>query len=236
VSETDDLRALMEADRWIDRVRSQRSHLPEMVELATVEEELRALLKALNEAQAARAPVRTAYVDAQREAGRFAARAGEIENSLAVSTANARELSALQHELEHLRALQGRSEDRELEYLLAVEPLDEVVESIKTRAQPLVERRTYLQTAITALQSTLDEEAATLRDDRAVRAKALSPELLARYNSSFVRLGTSGAAQVDAGRCDGCRIALSPLDLDRWKGVSAGTFMNCPECGRLLLP
>ena len=39
MSETDNLRALMEADRWIDRVTAQRNHLPEMAELVTVEEE-----------------------------------------------------------------------------------------------------------------------------------------------------------------------------------------------------
>ena len=67
-------------------------------------------------------------------------------------------------------------------------------------------------------------------------ANAVSPELLARYDAAFARVGTSGAAQVDAGRCDGCRIALSPLDVDRWKGQAEGSLMNCPECGRLLLP
>jgi predicted nucleic acid-binding Zn-ribbon protein len=226
----------MEADRWIDRVQSQRSHLPEMTELTTVEEELRGLLKALTEAQTARAPVRTAYEDAQHEAERMATRASELEKTLAVSTANARELNALQRELEHVRELQGRSEDRELDYLLAVEPLDEAVDSIKARAQPLVVRRADLQNSVAALQGTLDDEVTSLRDERAVRAAALSPELLARYDSALVRGGTSGAAQVVGGRCDGCRIALSPLDLDRWKGVPAGTFMDCAECGRLLLP
>ena len=70
MSETDAIRALMEADRWIDRVTSQRSHLPEIAELASVETELRSLLIALREAEAELAPVRTAYDDAQRESER----------------------------------------------------------------------------------------------------------------------------------------------------------------------
>ncbi len=226
----------MEADRWIDRVGSQRSHLPEMAELSTIEVELRSLLKALQEAQAAQAPVRTAYEDAQSEAARLAKRAGDLERTLSASTANARELTALQNELDHVRELLGRSEDRELELLLAVEPLDEVVSSIKAQAQPAVARRTELQGVIAELQATLDEELVSLRRARRERAAALSPELLARYDAALVRVGTSGAAQVDAGRCDGCRIALSPLDVDRWKSQMAGTFMPCPECGRLLLP
>jgi predicted nucleic acid-binding Zn-ribbon protein len=226
----------MEADRWIDRVTSQRTHLPEMAELATVEGELRELLKVLNEAQAAQAPVRTAFDDAEREAARLRTRAQSLDATLAASTANARELAALQHEVANVKELLEQSEDRELEYLLAVEPLDEVVKSVKERAQPTVARRSELQAIITDLQSTLDDELVALREGRVARATALPAKLLASYDAALVRVGTSGAAQVDAGRCDGCRIALSPLDLDRWKAQPADTFMPCPECGRLLLP
>ena len=230
------LRALMEADRWIDRVRSQRSHLPEMIELATVEDELRGLLKALQEAQATQAPVRTAYEDAANAAQRLRQRTGDLEKTLSTSTANARELTALQRELEHVRELLGHAEDLELELLIAVEPRDELVASIKARAQPLVGRRVELQALIGQLQSSLDEELVALRQSRDERVSALSSELRARYDHALARSGASGAAQVNAGRCDGCRIALAPLDFDRWKGQPAETFMACPECGRLLLP
>ena len=113
-----------------------------------------------------------------------------------------------------------------------------MVAAIKGRAQPGVARRGELQaTGSPNSQASLDEELASLREGRRDCASAaVSPELLARYDAALVRAGTSGAAQVDAGRCDGCRIALSPLDVDRWKGQPSGTFMACPECGRLLLP
>ena len=236
MSETDALRALMEADRWIDRVGSQRNHLPEMAELTTIEDELRGLVKALQEAQAAQAPVKTAFDDAAREAERLESRAKSLDATLAGSTANARELAALQHELQHVRELLERAEDLELDYLVALEPLDATVGAIKERAQPSATRRSELQAIVLTLQASLDEELVALRSERRTRADALSSELLARYDGALVRVGTSGAAQVDAGRCDGCRIALSPLDVDRWKAQAPDTFMTCPECGRLLLP
>jgi hypothetical protein len=135
-----------------------------------------------------------------------------------------------------VRELLGRNDDSELEYLIAVEPLDEAVSLIKATAQPAVARRSELQGTITELQASLEEELLALHRQRAERAAAVSPELLSRYEAAFARVGTSGAAQVVSGHCDGCRIALSPLDVDRWKGQPEGTFMNCPECGRLLLP
>ena len=47
----------MEADRWIERVRAQKTHLPELAELATLEAELRALLGQLRAAEAEIAPL-----------------------------------------------------------------------------------------------------------------------------------------------------------------------------------
>ena len=226
----------MEADRWIDRVTSQRTHLPEMAELAALETELRAQSKALQEAQAALAPVRAAYEDAQREGERLRARATSLDTTLSASTANARELAALQTELQHVRELLERNDDRELELLIEHEPLDEAVAAVKVAAQPAVARRAELQHTITELQSSLDDELVALHATRSTCAVAVPPPLLGRYEAAMARVGTSGASQVVSGHCDGCRIALSPLDVDRWKGQPEGTFMPCPECGRLLLP
>jgi predicted nucleic acid-binding Zn-ribbon protein len=236
VDETEQLRALMEADRWIDRVGSQREHLPETSELATLEVELRGFAAALQAAKAAQIPVRSAYEAAQHDTERLATRARDLEQRLTSSTANARELAAIHNELEHVRQLLSSGEDLELGLLIDVEPLDDAVSGIKAHAQPGLVRRGELQTTIAGLQSTLDEEITSLRAARVTRAGALSPELLARYQAVMSRVGVTGAAQVEAGRCDGCRIALSPLDVDRWKAQAPGSFMACPECGRLLLP
>jgi predicted nucleic acid-binding Zn-ribbon protein len=226
----------MEADRWIDRVTAQRSHLPESIDLEALEVQLRLFAKSLNDAKAAQAPIRSSYEQAQAEATRLAKRAGDLEATLSTSTANARELAALHGELEHVRQLQSTGEDRELELMIEVEPLDEAVARIKALAQPAMLRRGELLVTISELQASLDEELVALRDARVDRSRALSNELLGRYEAILQRVGQSGAAQIDAGRCDGCRIALSPLDLDRWKAQPEGTFMPCPECARLLLP
>lgn len=236
MSETDALRALMEADRWIERVTGQRSHLPEIAELAALEDELRKLLVELRAAEATMTPLKDSYENVAKESARLKTRAGDLDVTLASSTANARELTALQNELTHVRALLGESEDRELQLLLEVEPEEQKVAAIKSRAQPMVLRRTELRDAITQLQVTLDDELVALRRDRDERATALSLALLSRYDAAFARSGTSGAAQVVEGRCDGCRIALSPLDFDRWKSQAPLTYLDCPECGRLLLP
>jgi predicted nucleic acid-binding Zn-ribbon protein len=236
VSETDDVRALMEADRWIDRVKAQKTHLPEQAELTALEAELRHLLGDLHETEARLAPVKAAYDQVAKESAHLRERAGALDATLSTSTANARELGAIQTELTHVRTLLAASEDRELELLLEVEPLEDEVAAIKTRAQPGVARRAQLVDTIAQLQASLDEELVALRRSRAEKAAPVPTPLLSRYDAALKRVGTSGAAQVVEGRCDGCRLALSPLDYDRFKSLPADTFMDCPECGRVLLP
>jgi predicted nucleic acid-binding Zn-ribbon protein len=226
----------MEADRWIERVSAQRTHLPESAELVELEAELRALQKSLLEIEAVAGPLKSAYEGAARESSRLKKRANDLDSTLTASTANARELGALQKELTHVRMLLNESEDRELELLLEVDPREAEIAALKSRAQPGVVRRRELMEVIAQLQASLAEELVSLRDAREERATALPIDLLSRYDVSMAHAGISGAAQVIDGRCDGCRLALSPLDVDRWKAQKIGTFMDCPECGRLLLP
>jgi uncharacterized protein len=235
MSESESVRALMEADRWIDRVNSQRTHLPEIAELEELEKELRRLLGELHEAESALAPVKAAYDAASGESRRLKTRAGDLDATLSTSTANARELNALQVELTHLRSLLGESEDRELELLVELEPLEERVRSIKDAAQPGVQRRAELRDLVKELQATLDEELASLRVTREEKAEALSTSVRARYEAALKRVGTSGAAQFVDGRCDGCRLALSPLEADRFRAHTGEDVLDCPECARLLL-
>jgi predicted nucleic acid-binding Zn-ribbon protein len=226
----------MEADRWIDRVNAQKTHLPEQAELTALEADLRQLLGDLHETEARLDPVKAAYDQVAKESAHLRERAGALDTTLSTSTANARELGAIQTELTHVRALLAAREDRELELLLEVEPLEQAVAAIKTRAHPGVARRAELVETIAQLRASLDEELVALRQSRAEKAAPLPTALLARYDAALKRVGTSGAAQVVEGRCDGCRLALSPLDYDRFKSLPPDTFMDCPECGRVLLP
>jgi uncharacterized protein len=235
VSEADALRALMEADRWIDRVRSQKTHLPESAELSVLEAELRSLLKDLHDAETALAPLKTDFDAVDSESRRLRNRAKDLDDALNASTASSRELSAIQGELTHVRTLLAEIEDRELALLESLEPAESRIEAIKQFAQPGVRRRAELLASIALLQGTLDEELVSLERDRDERALVVPSPLLTRYDAAMRRVGTSGAAQVVEGRCDGCRLALSPLDYDRYRAQPPDSFMDCPECGRLLL-
>jgi predicted nucleic acid-binding Zn-ribbon protein len=235
VSDETHLRELMEADRWVDRVRAQREHLPELGELAAVESELRALAERLGALEAARRPARDAFNEAADRAESLRQRRADLERRLEGASAPARELATLQSELDRLAGMLNEAEDLEVALLLELEPLDEVAHEVRTQAQPLAQRRHDLQGVIVELQATLDDEITHLRARRDQLAERLGPALAQRYGAALARAGVSGAALVDGQRCDGCRVALSPLDLDRWRAAPSGSFPECPHCGRLLL-
>ncbi|HEY1824641.1 MAG TPA: C4-type zinc ribbon domain-containing protein [Acidimicrobiales bacterium] len=235
MSDTDALRSLMEADRWMERVRAQRTHLPEIAELAELEAQLRGQLSSLREAEALLTPVLARSRALEAESERLRLRAKDLDDALSSSTAGARELSAIQGELGHVRELLSRSEDVEIELLEESEPLAARIEEIKASAQPGVHRRAELLEVIKGLQSSLDDEVASLAHAREETARAVPVPLRVRYQSALERVGTSGAELVVEGRCDGCRLRLSPLDLDHLKAKAPDDFMDCPECGRILL-
>jgi predicted nucleic acid-binding Zn-ribbon protein len=236
MSDLESLQALMEADRWIDKVRAQREHLAEITELADVEKELRSLASRLGEIEAVRRPARDAFNEAADRAESLRQRRSELERRMQSATAPARELTAMQQELDHLAKILNEAEDQEVGLLLELEPLDEVAHEIKTQAQPLAQRRAELQGTIRELQGSIDDELVHLREARAKSVENVSVALRARYDTALARSGVSGAARFDEGRCDGCRIALSPLDRDRVRQLGTNSFLDCPECGRILLP
>ncbi len=225
----------MDADRWVDRVTSQRDHLPESAELQKIEDELRALASRSHALEAERKPTRDRFNEAADTASTLRQRRNDLEIRLNAASANPRELVAMQSELAHLNEKLSKAEDREVELLLELEPLDEVAHEISTAAQPLVQRRHELQAAIAELTATLNDELEHLRQSRDEAASRVPEELRRRYDQALRRSGVSGAALLDGGKCDGCRVSLSPLDQDRWKAEPNG-FLPCPHCGRLLLP
>ncbi len=234
MSDREALGALLDADRWIDRVVFQRAHLPESDQLAALESVLRQQAAALRDEEAAAAAVRSAYEEAATRADQLQRRRRELEVALAVSTVG-RDLAAMQHELESIVAQRERVDDEALARLVELEEREAAIDGLRTDARANVDRRESLRAAVSELGATLDDEIAELRVARTACAASVSASVLARYERAMARAGTSGAARVVEGRCDGCRIALAPLDADRVKALADDEFMECPSCARLLL-
>ncbi len=225
---------LADLDRVLDRLRAARAGLVERTRVEEIERHLRALSAELSAVEAARVPRAGALRAASAESERLRARATQVGARLAQSV-NAREAESLHEELDQVTHALETAEDAELTALVEMEPLDEAIVTMKSRAQPLIEERAELLETIRDLEETLDEETTARSFEREALATTLEPSLRQRYERALQRVGGAGAARLVEGRCAGCHVALAPADLDERRRAPEGEWTDCPSCGRILL-
>ncbi|MGC8499092.1 MAG: zinc ribbon domain-containing protein [Acidimicrobiales bacterium] len=234
MAEAEMLHDLIEADRWLERVRQQREHLPEQGELDRIEESLRIRVAKVRETEDAVMRARQAYDEQAERAERLRQRHRELERALHQSSGS-RDLVAIEAEARSVAHQCDEADERALDLLAQVEDLEVSVREQRHEVQPDLDRRRELRETLTTLRWSLGEEAERLATEREQLSEGLSPTLRARYERARGRAGVAGGAFVVDGRCDGCRLALSPLDLDRFRRRPADEVVECPSCGRILV-
>ena len=221
-------------DLEIDRARHRRATLPEAARVAALESTAKAL-----DDDITRAAVEVSDLEAeQRKADAdvdLVRQRAEKDRALLETINDAKQLTNLQHELESLARRQAELEDVELEVMERLEAAQ------KSHAALLADRDTVaadLAEATVALANALadlaDEEgiAAAARTAAASRVPA---ELLGLYDKLRADNAGIGAAALHQGRCEGCRIELTPVDLGRIREAPPTEVIRCEECRRILV-
>jgi len=232
----DRLLEVQQHDTVVDQLRHRRATLPERSELTDVHRKLAAL------------DVRTKEVQGQRDelGGRQAALEQQIESSRTRRAAlekqlyggrvsAARELQAMSDEVKHLARHIGELEDRELEVMEVLEPVDGELHEADVARHALEGEAGRLRAAITAGEAALDTEIDAEAGRRAAVAARVRPELLARYEQLRTRLGGTGAARLVGGSCSGCHLLLPSMELDRLRKAPPEAVITCDQCGRILV-
>jgi predicted nucleic acid-binding Zn-ribbon protein len=147
----------------------------------------------------------------------------------------AREVTALQHELDSLARRQGDLEDQELELMERQEAAAAALAAAQAgREKAVADRERAEQLRDDALadiaDSTARHEAA-----RAAAANGVPQALLALYDRIRTQTGTTGAALLKARQCQGCRIELFGKELAAVRATAADEVVRCDNCGRILV-
>lgn len=150
------------------------------------------------------------------------------------SVSNPKELSALQQEVQRLRAQQGQQEEIVLEAMDRAESLQETVQRATVALQQ-AEVAWAKESASLLLHR--DQVAAKQQEMQAKRTQAaekIASALLSRYET--VRRLKQGRAvsKVEQDACQACRVTLTPNDLQRMRTNSANELQICGNCGRIL--
>ena len=221
-------------DLEVDRARHRRATLPEAARVV----ELEASAKAVDD-NITRAAVEVSDLEAeQRKADAdvdLVRQRSEKDRTLLETINDAKQLSNLQHELESLARRQAELEDVELEVM-------ERLDAAQKAHAALLAQRDTVAVDLAEAKVALDNALADLADEegiasaaRAAAAERVPADLLQLYDKLRADNGGIGAAALQRGRCEGCRIELTPVDLGRIREAPPAEVIRCEECRRILV-
>ena len=222
-------------DTRLDQLAHKRRTLPELARLAELDGQLEDLHTSLVTSQTAVSDLRREVTKAETDVEQVRNRAARDQQRLDSGQGSAKDLQAIQHELESLARRQGDLEEVELEVMERLEAHETALAEVTTAHDALTAQRGEVEVARDAAFADVDAEIAQLRGERATAADGLDSGLVTLYERLRGQLGGSGAAALRGRRCEGCRLELNPLDLDAIKKQSDDQVVRCEECGRILV-
>lgn len=228
-----DLQAL---DSRRDQLQRQRREHPTVSTLDDLARQADDLALALTAAEQALEEAASRLRAAEREAEDITRRQQKDQTRLdAGSVSSPRELESLQHEI---ATLQAKLDDVETEELEAMEQLDTAqaaVTRLRADVSALGQTTESTQAEQGEAWATIDSDLDEIASQRSEITAELPPGLVQSYERSRDQHGGVGVGALRHGRCDGCRLSLTPADLARVNAAAPDALVRCEECGRLLV-
>jgi predicted nucleic acid-binding Zn-ribbon protein len=126
-------------------------------------------------------------------------------------------------------------EDKELEVMELLEPVEQELEAIEGELSVLAGEREGAAAALAAAEAALDSELEKVHAERDTLATGLPIDLAATYERLRQRLGGIGAAKLVEGACGGCHLHLPTGERERLLHSAPGEVVYCDQCGRILV-
>lgn len=145
---------------------------------------------------------------------------------------NAKELQALQREIEQLKQANSELEES---IIAIMEEIDGIKAQIQAKEAEITEmqaewqkKHQELDSQITGIERAMSEAASR----RQSIASQLARDLISRYELIFSRRGGTAVVEVAGGICQGCHMNIPP---QLWNEIIKNEKLNlCPSCQRIL--
>jgi predicted nucleic acid-binding Zn-ribbon protein len=235
VSDQNNLIELQRIDTAIMQATHKLKTLPEREQLTAILARLSTSDELLVVAEAELADVtidlRRSEVDVESVADRMA----KDEARLSGGSASPKELEQLQHELATLAKRKAELEDGELEIMMNVDAAKERVVVIKSDEEGLKKLELEINIRLENAVTELDREIALKKSERTLLAPKIDLALIELYEKVKASGGGIGAALLIGNTCDGCRLAINAVEMDRIKSLDSEEVLRCEECRRILV-
>lgn len=224
-------------DLSLDRLAYRLRELPERARLDEVDRRAAELRRRFEAMEASRANLARQQDDLEEHVQALVARIGAIEARLRSGSAGSyRDQDAMANETRSLDHQRRGFEDRELEIMEQLEPVEAELASVTAEVVQLDAERKDASAALAAAEAAIAAEQAGVLAERAPLLAMLPDDLAASYERLRTKLGGIGAAKLVDGTCSGCHLRLPSRERDQVVHAPPGTVFYCDQCGRILVP
>jgi predicted nucleic acid-binding Zn-ribbon protein len=234
----DQLLVVQDHDTTLDQLRHRRATLPEREVVERAEALLRQLEGPLTDIRARHDLVARDVKRLEDEASAAAAKAKEVDDAMYSGTiTSAKELQAMQQDLEQIRRHQRALEDRELEFMEQQEAVDEELAALDAQVGAAEADITAARVVIAERESAIDAEIAAELVERERVTAGISPDLVALYERCRAQNRGAGVAKLVGHTCQGCRLTIPASEVDRIRHAEPDApVSHCDNCGAILVP
>jgi predicted nucleic acid-binding Zn-ribbon protein len=227
---------LQELDIAIDQLRHRRTHLPQRAALQKLAADSAAAAKAIQPTVEQRAALHKEEKRLEDDAATVDAKATSEDKRLYSGTVTSpRELQAIQEEITSLKRRQRELEDRALELMVEIEPLDAAITQAEEQQRARDAQVAAVTDELTIAEAEIDVELDKAGSQRSAIAAEFDANVIAQYDALRQRLGGVAVARLEQGSCRGCHLKLSSVDFDRIKKEPPDAIVHCEQCGRILI-
>ena len=227
-----DLQAL---DTRLDQIAHRKATLPALAELRVLEAEMSALNDDLVRAQTALNDVQREITKADSDVQLVRERSARNQTRMDAGQGTAKDMQALQHEVDSLARRQSALEDVELEVMERAEGLAADVSRLEAGCAEMTVRVVELKAVCDKTLAELDAEVEQIHRSRADVVVGVGDDLVALYEKIRASSDGIGAAVLRHRRCEGCNLELNQVDINRFTAAAQDEVLRCEECRRILI-
>ena len=227
---------LADLDTELARLDHRRRTLPEIAELESLAARAAQVRDSMTLADTELSDLDREQARAERDVDQVRVRIDKDRERLdGGKVSSARELESLQSEVASLQRRQGDLEEIVLELMERREATQARRDASGTEQASVEEQAAGVAARRDAAMQEIGEQAAKAGAKRASVAAGVPADLLALYDKLRVQFGGVGAAMLRRGRCEGCHVSLSTVDLNAIRAAAPDEVVRCEECRRILV-
>jgi len=235
VTDQNNLIELQRIDSAISQANHRLKALPEHQPLVAIQAKLTAGAAELATAEAELADVAIDLRRSEVEVEQVADRMTKDEARLSGGQASPKELEQLQHELGTLAKRKSELEDGELEIMIRHDAAKQKVETLKSDEEGLKKLELELNIRLENAKTEIDREIALKNSERTLLVPKIDTALTELYEKVKANGSGIGAALLIGNTCDGCRLAINAVEMERIKSLDSEEVLRCEECRRILV-